>query len=71
MIKTYLITVLLLSGCMLQTASFKQGKASNEQYSKDEYQCELDARSLEKATDREQMQMFEKCMESKGYEAVR
>ena len=60
----------LLSACgSLSPSKFSPGQADTKQFDRDGYECERDARSL-RANDCDQMDMYEKCMASKGYQAI-
>lgn len=50
-------------------AAFDQGKASPQQFAKDNYECERDAKMIQ-GGDCRQMNMYESCMSSKGYQAI-
>lgn len=59
-----------LAGCApMQPTEFSQGKATKAQFMKDDYECERDARNIV-GNDCKQMDMYERCMASKGYEPM-
>lgn len=53
----------------MEVRSYSPGTADQKQFAKDDYECERDARGL-RANDCEQMDMYEKCMQSKGYQPI-
>lgn len=59
---------LLLSACALTAPRFSPGDTDAKQFARDDYECERDARSIQ-GTDCTQIDMYEKCMRSKGYKA--
>jgi hypothetical protein len=65
-----IVACLAISACaQMESRQYSPGGADKKQFARDEYECERDARSL-RANDCEQMDMFEKCMTSKGYSAI-
>ncbi len=60
----------LCAACAPMTpTAFSRGDADQKQFSKDDYECERDARSV-RGNDCHQMDMYEKCMKSKGYQPI-
>lgn len=60
----------LCAACAPMTpTAFSRGDAEPKQFSKDDYECERDARSV-RGNDCHQMDMYEKCMKSKGYQPI-
>lgn len=53
----------------MQAKEFNRGSETQQKYDRDAYECERDARNLH-ANDCDQMDMFERCMQSHGYAAV-
>lgn len=62
-------TLLLCACASPMPAAFSQGSATQQQFAADIYQCELDARSIP-GGDCRQMNLYESCMTSKGYQAI-
>lgn len=59
----------VMSGCATPTAaSFAPGQ-DRKQFNRDEYECERDARSV-RGDSCTQIEVFEKCMRSKGYAEI-
>lgn len=61
---------LLLAACAMNPAQFSPGDADPKQFSRDEYECERDARSI-RGDSCDQMLIFERCMRSKGYAEIK
>ena len=61
--------VLLCSCATPMPAALDQGGASPQQFAKDNYACERDAKSIN-GGDCRQMNLYESCMASKGYQAI-
>lgn len=53
----------------MSPASFSRGDVDKKQFAKDDYECERDARNV-RGNDCHQMDMYEKCMKSKGYQPI-
>lgn len=65
-----LASIIGITGCATPTpASFEQG-ADRKQFLRDDYECERDARQIngDACT---QIEFYEKCMRSKGYEEIK
>lgn len=50
-------------------AHFARGDVEKKQFVRDEYECERDARNI-RGGNCDQMDMYETCMKSKGYEPI-
>lgn len=60
-----------LASCgTMEPMSFERGTATPEQFRRDDYECERDARMV-RGDSCTQMDMFESCMKAKGYEPIK
>lgn len=65
------LAALLSAGCaQMSPAIFERGSVDQKQFAKDAYECERDARSIQRSGDCGEMEMYETCMRSKGYKEV-
>lgn len=57
----------MLAGCLPTAMTFTRGDVPEKQFTKDDYECERDARMLPNTTSCQQMRFYETCMKSKAY----
>lgn len=64
------IALLALAGCTASPARFDRGSTDAAQFERERYECERDAKGIRRADTCDELEMYERCMRSKGYKEI-